>query len=369
MRIFCLFSDLYDSVGGIAKVNRDLVQALCAWPGTERVYALPRREPRRLGESPDKLPEKLVHLTAGAGGKIRYGVELLSSGTAIQSCDLVICGHINLLPFAQLCKARWGCPLLLIIHGIDAWQPTRHLLANRLARRVDHLVSVSRFTLEQFRDWAGARQGSTTIIPNAVDLGAFAPGPADPALLERYRLGGRRVIMSLSRLPGPDRHKGIDEVLDVLPRLIKRIPELTYLVVGEGPDRDRLEGKAWNLGLSQNVVFTGAVSEAEKAAHYRLAELFILAGRGEGFGIVLLEAMASGVPVVASTRDASQEVLQGGLLGGLVDPDNLQDLEAGILHALDHPIRVEREALTCYAYDSFAAAWQTVLSGIEGRPE
>src|SRR5581483_442399 len=108
-------------------------------------------------------------------------------------------------------------------------------------------------------------------------------------------------------------------------------------VVGDGNDRARLEAKAAQLGLSDRVVFAGYVPDEEKAAHYRLADAFVMPGRGEGFGIVYLEAMACGVPVVASKRDASREVVRDGELGIVVDPDAPGELRAGILAVLRCP--------------------------------
>jgi hypothetical protein len=82
----------------------------------------------------------------------------------------------------------------------------------------------------------------------------------------------------------------------------------------------RLEEKANSLGLSDKVVFTGRISESEKVAHYNLADAYVMPSTGEGFGIVLIEAAACGVPVVGSRVDGSREALLDGRLGHLVDP-------------------------------------------------
>jgi len=120
------------------------------------------------------------------------------------------------------------------------------------------------------------------------------------------------------------------------------IPNVAYLIAGEGPDRQRLEEKARSLGLADRVVFTGFVSESEKNDLYSLADAFVMPSRGEGFGIVLLEALACGIPVVASLLDGGRDALLNGELGTLVDPTDLSDVRRGILEALRLPRRVPR---------------------------
>src|SRR5206468_10307454 len=174
-----------------------------------------------------------------------------------------------------------------------------------------------------------------------VDLSKYGPGPKPPHLIERYRLSGRRVITTLARLRADERYKGIDEVLEVMPSLVREMPDLVYLILGDGDDRCRLESKTRTLGMDSHVVFAGYISEEEKVAHYRLADAFVMPGRGEGFGIVYLEAMACGVPVVASKADASREAVLNGQLGLLVDPENPQEIRAAIKEALKRPRGVQ----------------------------
>ena len=104
-------------------------------------------------------------------------------------------------------------------------------------------------------------------------------------------------MLTLARLSAAERYKGIDELLELMPRLLRDIPSLTYVIAGDGDDRPRLEEKARALGVGSRVVFTGYVPESEKADHFRLADTFAMTGRGEGFGIVYLEALASGVAI------------------------------------------------------------------------
>lgn len=375
MHLLALVTDAFGGHGGIAKFNRDLLTALCTAPGVTRVVALPRLLP----EPPESLPEKLEFNTRGVGGKLRYAWAVLRSAIRGPRPSVVLCGHINLLPLAYL--ARWvirpfdsrRTPMLLVIHGVDAWQPTRSRWVNRLVQSVDVVVAVSEFTRNRFWSWSQPKSARSYILPNCVDLARFTPGAKCPTLQDRYGLRGKTVLLTVARLSAAERYKGIDQVLEVLPTLTKEMPNLAYLIVGEGDDRFRLTEKATTLGLRvavtsevpptspqsgrgqgevsdsisllrppssasaappPNVVFTGHIPESEKADHYRLADAFVMPGWGEGFGIVYLEAMACGVPVLASKLDASQEAVRHGQLGVLVDPKKPDELQAGIRAAL-----------------------------------
>ncbi len=172
------------------------------------------------------------------------------------------------------------------------------------------------------------------ILPNCVDLSLFTPGRKSETLLTRYGLRNRTVLLTLGRLAEEERYKGFDEVLEILPLLAQDVPNITYLIVGDGPDRIRLEKKAQQLDIADRVVFAGRISEEEKADHYRLANAYVMPSSGEGFGIVYLEALACGIPVVGSKIDGSRDALRNGRLGILVNPKDRDELHAAILKTL-----------------------------------
>src|SRR5439155_2587042 len=147
----------------------------------------------------------------------------------------------------------------------------------------------------------------------------------------------------------------------------QEIPDLLYLIAGDGDDRARLQSKAASLGLDHHVVFTGYIAEEQKADHYRFADAFVMPGRGEGFGIVYLEAMACGIPVVASKADASREAVLDGQLGVLADPSKPQEIRAAIKEALSRP-RILQKDLEYFSFDRFVGRWHALLPRC-GAPE
>lgn len=360
MKVLVLLHDSYGAVGGIAKFNRDLLGALTRDTRVREVCALPRLRP-------EEGPPPCAKLRLGpppAGGKAGYLAAALARRLHRHPADLVIAAHLRLLPAALVACAP-GRPLWAVAHGIDAWEPRPLSLDRVLARAVDRVIAVSGVTRERMAGWSGLPPERFRLLANCVDRSVFSPGPADPNLRARYGLEGRRVLMTLARLVGRERHKGIDEVLEALPRLMEEYPDLAYLVVGDGPDRPRLEAKAAELGLAQRVVFAGRVPENQKVAHYQLADAFAMPGRGEGFGIVYLEALACGVPVLGSRIDGSREALLDGRLGELVDPRDPRDVLAGLRRLLATPKGVPA-ALSEYGRDRFEERLSRLLDEVAG---
>ena len=336
MNIVALLSDAFGVYGGISKFNRDLLKALDAAPPVIRTIALPRFVILLIAET---IPESVVFNRMAARGKFAFVQQWFKLLVHFEvSHHLVVCGHINLLPLAWLFARFKRSRLVLIIHGLEAWKPTGHFLVDWLAGRVDNVISISQFSADRFSSWTKIAKDRIFILPNCVDLTRFQPRDRDLNLITRYSLEGRRVLITVGRLAASERCKGIDEVLMLFPRLLKKFSDLAYLIVGEGDDRPRLEEKVRSLGLNDAVIFTGQISDEEKAAHYNLADLYVMPSSGEGFGIVYLEAAACGVPVIGSKIDGSREALLDGELGHLVNPHNLDEvyeaIEVGLLSSV-----------------------------------
>lgn len=347
IKVLFLVTDAYGGVGGIAAYNRAFAEALLTSPRVSAVTVLPRL----VLMDGISVPANIQQDISGLGGVFLYGKACILRAITGERFDRVHCGHINLLPFAQLVARARGVPCSLTIHGIDAWTPPRRAWARAGLHSLDKILAVSQETADRFIGWSGLTH--VEVVPNCVQLDHFGPGPKDLELLRRYGLSDRIVLMTLGRLAGKARAKGFDEVIDILPELAQTMPSVAYLICGGGPDRERLEAKAYSLGVGDRVVFAGYVAEDEKVAHYRLADVFVMPSRGEGFGIVLLEAMACGIPAIGSVADGSREALLGGKLGTLVDPDVPQQLVTAILEALARGRQVP-PGLEYYSFERFA---------------
>ncbi|MBI5373867.1 MAG: asparagine synthase (glutamine-hydrolyzing) [Candidatus Schekmanbacteria bacterium] len=351
--ILTLVTDGFGGHGGIAKFNRDLLTALCKISGCKEVVAIARLMPNQS----EPKPAKLSYVTDGLNSKTKYMFTVLKQLTSNKSYDIIICCHINLLPIAYICKLICKAPLVLMLYGIDAWNPVNKYLINK----IDGFISISEITTSRFLAWAKIDKNKGFILPCSVDINSYGSGPKNPALLKRYGLEGKTVLMTFGRLVSKERYKGFDEVLEILPDLAKEISNIAYLIVGDGDDRKRLEAKAELLGVKNRVVFAGKISEAEKADHYRLADVYVMPSRGEGFGIVYLEAMACGIPVIGSKVDGSREALRNGELGILVDPSNCSELKQAILTAILNKERVVPAGLCYFSFESFTGYCNNIM--------
>jgi glycosyltransferase involved in cell wall biosynthesis len=294
------------------------------------------------------IPEKVHLVTASAGAKLRYLIVAFIH--AFKPCELIICGHINLLPLAALMARFKRVPLVLQVHGIDVWRPVPS--ARRWLSCIDAIWSVSSVTRDRMNEWANLPLSRYTVIPNTLHFEHYGLAPRREDLLEQYGFKGRKVIVSMGRLASCEQYKGFDELLDAMPALIAHEPSLGYLIIGDGDDRQRLEARVKSMGLSDHVRFTGYVDGDEKADHLRLGDVFAMPGKGEGFGIVYLEAMACGIPVVGSRLDGSREALLDGKLGELVNPEDSASLLNGILKALVKPLQIP-EGLDHFFWENY----------------
>jgi glycosyltransferase involved in cell wall biosynthesis len=225
----------------------------------------------------------------------------------------VFCGHVNLAPLVRLLCQPFQIPYTVMVHGKEVWEPLPRALRIAL-QQADEIWTVSRYS----RDRASASNqldpGKIRLMPCAVDGDRFTPGEKSAALVERYGLMDAKVMVTVARLWSGDIYKGVDMTIRALGAIAQSIPNVKYLVIGRGDDQPRLAQLTKDLGVGDRVVFAGFVPTADLPEHYRLADAYVMPSQ-EGFGIVYLEAMACGVPVLAGDADGSADPLQDGKLG------------------------------------------------------
>jgi glycosyltransferase involved in cell wall biosynthesis len=361
-RVLALVTDAYGGTGGIAQYNRDFLESIAAHPTIDEVVVVPRVIAREL----QPLPAKVKHLAASAGSKLKFLRTVASLSQSTGAFDLVVCGHVNLLPAAWLAARRMKARLLVVCYGLEVWNPgnwpKRYML-----HRTDAIVAISAFTVKRLREWAVIAGDRISLVPNAIDLSAYTPGDGDEQLRRKLGLDSGPILLTLGRMDAAERAKGFDEVLEVLPSLLEDFPTLTYCLAGDGTDRARLEQKAQKLGVREQTVFTGYVPEEQKLDLYRLADLFVMPSRLEGFGYVFLEALATGIPVVASSVDGSREAVRGGAWGSLADPNNRDEVLNAIRSGLTNPKIPERSELEYFSVQRFRDRVWKALERTLGR--
>jgi phosphatidylinositol alpha-1,6-mannosyltransferase len=171
------------------------------------------------------------------------------------------------------------------------------------------------------------------VLPNTV-ASCYAPRRRRDDLVTWHGLAGRQIILTVGRLAAAERYKGHDRLIAAFPGILARVPDAAYLIVGSGDDRSRLERLAREAGVADHVMFAGHVPDEELPDYLALAHVFAMPSTGEGFGIVFLEAAASGLPVIGGNRDGSVDALAEGKTGRLVNPYSRENIEAAVVEAL-----------------------------------
>ena len=228
------------------------------------------------------------------------------------------------------CRFLLRRKVVLYIHGEEVTiDPANATIAQALRdthlRLAHAIVAVSRFGQQALIERYGIEPGKIELIPNGIDLDRFHPRPDDPTLRARYGLTGKRVLLTVGRL---SERKGIDRVIEALPAVLARHPDVHYLIVGDGPYRAQLDQLIAARHVSGSVRFAGTVSDEELLAHYAIADVFVMphrelpSGDTEGFGVVFLEANACGVPVIAGRAGGARDAVEDQVNGLTVDGED-----------------------------------------------
>ena len=159
--------------------------------------------------------------------------------------------------------------------------------------------------------------------PNTFDEQRFTHG--DPSTLWRDTLSipdDGKLMLSMCRVSTSESGKGYHRLLKLMPRLLEVHPNLYWVLGGKGDDLENVRQTAEQLGVSEHCRFPGFIDDDTLPDLYRSADFFVLPSKKEGFGIVFLEAAATGLPVIAGNKDGSVDALADGALGTLIDPEN-----------------------------------------------
>lgn len=309
MKILFVAGDV-NRIGGIEKYNRDFLSALAK--AGHRTHLVERRK-------------------GGVGAKISFLLRFIWQFIK-QRPDIIFCAHLNFSPVCVVLKALFGTPYTLALYGIEAIE-IKGFLRDKAVRGAERIVTISEYTrgliLRQFPEV----EERIFMHPSAVDGSIFSIKEKNGALVKKFGLAGRPVILSLARLSTPE-HKGQDRVLQALPRVLEKVPDAIYLIVGSGND-DRVTAILGEYPeLRKSVILAGPAPDSQRVDYYNLGDVYVLPSKYEGFGIVFIESLACGVPVIASDAYGCREGLLGGDLGLLVPPDDIGAIADAIMEIL-----------------------------------
>ena len=303
-RVLFLLTEVFAN-GGIQRFNQTLLDACSRLNVDCRVLSL--------NDSPSSMAtdsaRQRFSIMGFSGNRRKFA--LAAAGALLRGhYDRVLIGHINLLTLATAVlrlRLFQRPPTMLIAHGIEVWSGIGSVRRYALSR-TDRILCVSHYTRQRILEQAPSLAERSIIFPNALSdtWRRVTPFPFPSALPARF-------ILSVTRLERGDRYKGIATVIEAFSMLAD--DSMRYFVIGHGNDLPFLQLVAERCGVGNRVHFMPGVSDSELISLYQKCEAFVLPSGKEGFGIVFLEAMFFGAPVIAACEKGATDVVRDGDTG------------------------------------------------------
>jgi phosphatidylinositol alpha-1,6-mannosyltransferase len=360
-----LFPEL-DAPGGVQRTGRHLAAVLSEFAANRDLDC----RLLSLNDTPElhrmSVGERKFVFTGCERGKLRLTVTAMRA--ARRQARLVLVGHPNLGPVAQ--TMRIIAPRLKIMictHGMEVWEPLS-ALRRRALRHANAVLAPSHDTADQVAMLQDVARERIRVVPWALDPDFETMFYPTPRAVLPVNFPQGRVVLTVGRWVASERYKGMDTLITALPRLLTRWPELQLAAVGEGDDRAWLESLSEEHGVSRHVHFLSGLSYAELAACYAACEMFALPSRGEGFGLVYLEAMSLGKPVIGGAHGGAPEVIRDGVTGYLVQHGDavqlatcIETLLADPGHAREMGARGRKQVERDFRFNVFAKSLKKIL--------
>jgi len=336
--------------GGLARHVRKLSEQLVA-QGTE-VHVLTRGEETSPAE--EEMEDVVVHRVREPERPSELGefvawVEHMNSDMLAAGVELgdrydfdVVHGHDWLVAVAgdHLAK-RFRCPFVVTIHATEygrhqGWvdkHPQSHIhgVERWMANRAERVVTCSSYMREHVADIYGLEEQRIAVIPNGIDPGELVPVDDLDDLRARFAAPDERLVLLVGRLVY---EKGFQLALEALPGLIERLGNVRFIVAGSGTHEQELRAQATALGLDEHGSFLGWIGDDVLHSLYRISDLTVVPSLYEPFGLVALEAMASGCPCLVADTGGLREVVPNeevGLRFRARDPDSLGTMAERLL--------------------------------------
>ena len=289
----------------------------------------------------------------------RMNADMLAAGVGLgDRYDFdVVHGHDWLVAAAcDHLARRFGAPLVTTIHATEhgrhqGWVETHpqsyiHGVERWISNRSDRVIACSAYMREQISDIFAVPEARIAVIPNGIDPEDLPLG--EESELERLRAEfaapGERLVLLIGRLVY---EKGFQIALEAMPELIERVPGTRFLVAGSGTHESELKKQATDLGLMEHGTFLGWIGDDVLHLLYRIADVCVVPSIYEPFGLVALEAMASGCPCIVADTGGLREVVPHGEVGlrfRTRDPEELGRMVERVLSDADLRERLVAEA-------------------------
>lgn len=315
--------------GGVQRVGRHAASVLRSYAREHGlrcdIYSL--RDPS--GENRTAVGSHTLTFRGCGGSRAALLLHVLAS---LPRAKLSYCGHPNLAPLGLIHRLKPSARYVVETHGIDVWNPLpmHRRMALRLASAI---TAASTFTAQRIISVHRVDPRRVVPLPWTIDP-EHARDDGSAHHCEAYvPPANAKLVLCVSRLTSADRYKGVERLITAFATVLCHFPAAHLLIIGDGPDRNRLEALVARESLAGHVTFLGHVSDSTLHRCYALCDVFVMPSKAEDFGVVFLEAMAHAKPVIGGNHCGTPDVIVDGETGFLVDHDDT-DLLACRLIAL-----------------------------------
>ena len=342
-------------IGGISRVVHDLAQRLGAQGNEVHIVTCLDQG------APEEEVDKYVHVhrvrsyELSTMNFIDWVLQL--NFVILERCISLVCrtgrfdiihAHDWIVAFAaRVLKASYGIPLISTIHATE-WGRNWgiHNEVQRYISSVEwwltyeswKVIVNSCYMYNEVSQVFHLPPDKIRIIPNGVDLDKFRGYERDNDFRRNYAADNEKIVFFVGRLVN---EKGAHILLDAMPRILAYFSEVKLVITGKGPQMDFLRDKAASMGIKDKVYFTGYISDDNLSRLYMCVDVAVFPSLYEPFGIVVLESMVAGVPVVVSDVGGIGEIVEHGIDGMKAYPGNPGSLADSILEILHNPVKAE----------------------------
>jgi phosphatidylinositol alpha-1,6-mannosyltransferase len=320
MSVLFIYINAWSGTGGLQKFNQNFLTALnSAAKTTDKVFALSLHD-----HVTDFPKDTRVIMHTASGSRLVFIWKAIKLGFFSEK---IIVGHINILfPIAFLLPRK----LVLITHGIEIWRPLSFFRKASL-RKVNKVLTVSNYTKNRIEQIYPFLKRKISILPNTIapDFEVQSLSADNRFIKRQYSLPEHaKIILTVCRLNSGEGEKGYDKVIESLSEILHNIPDVYYVLAGkyDQKEKTRLDNIIATFKLENHIIFTGYVKDEQLPSLYASCDVFIMPSKKEGFGIVFLEALMLGKPVIGGNSDGTVDALLGGETGLLINPDSKEDI-------------------------------------------
>lgn len=299
--------------------------------------------------------------------KIKF---ILSSIWNSRKSDNIIISHINLLVVGWIIKLLMPKKrVLLFAHGIEVWAVLTRF-RRFMVKKCDIIIPVSQFTSEKITEINGVDKKKCKVLNNCLD--PFLPlGNEYKDKVElRKKYGFKKddiILFTLTRLSSKERYKGYDKVIAAMSLLKKKYNNVKYLIAGsyDLEENNYINELSKKYDLNYDILLIGFIPEIELVSHFKMTDIYVMPSMKEGFGIVFIEAMHYGLPVIAGNKDGSVDALLNGELGILVNPTDINEISTAIENIIkekDKFIADSGKLMNNFSFETYKYKLENILN-------